>query len=64
MLDSAQLTALAQILRLGSFEAAAAALGVTPSAVSQLLSLYTSDAADERSSLVHGGRLTISTEKR
>ena len=37
MLDSAQLTALAQILRLGSFEAAAAALGVTPSAVSQRL---------------------------
>jgi LysR family transcriptional regulator (chromosome initiation inhibitor) len=34
-LDSAQLTALAQILRLGSFDAAAAALGVTPSAISQ-----------------------------
>ena len=34
-LDSAQLTALASILRLGSFDAAAAALGVTPSAISQ-----------------------------
>ena len=36
-LDSAQLTALAHILRLGSFDAAAAALGVTPSAISQRL---------------------------
>ena len=36
-LDSAQLTALASILRLGSFDAAAAALGVTPSAISQRL---------------------------
>lgn len=34
-LDSAQLTALAHILRLGSFDAAAAVLGVTPSAISQ-----------------------------
>ncbi|WP_150120267.1 LysR family transcriptional regulator, partial [Sulfitobacter sp. HI0021] len=34
-LDSAQLTALASILQLGSFDAAAAALGVTPSAISQ-----------------------------
>ena len=34
-LDSAQLTALASILRLGSFDAAAAALGATPSAISQ-----------------------------
>ena len=36
-LDYAQLSALAAILRLGSFEAAAAELGVTPSAVSQRL---------------------------
>lgn len=36
-LDSAQLTALAYILRLGSFDAASAALGVTPSAISQRL---------------------------
>lgn len=35
MLDYAALTALAEIIRRGSFEAAAAALGVTPSAVSQ-----------------------------
>lgn len=37
MLDYAQLSALAAILRLGSFEAAAAELGVTQSAVSQRL---------------------------
>tara|TARA_R110002049_G_scaffold10127_6_gene50581 strand:+ start:51085 stop:51993 length:909 start_codon:yes stop_codon:yes gene_type:complete len=37
MLDSAQLAALAAILRLGSFDAAAGALGVTPSAISQRL---------------------------
>jgi LysR family transcriptional regulator (chromosome initiation inhibitor) len=36
-LDPAQLAALAAILRLGSFEAAASALAVTPSAVSQRL---------------------------
>ena len=35
MLDYAALAALSEILRRGSFEAAAAALGVTPSAVSQ-----------------------------
>ncbi|MFO1140567.1 MAG: LysR family transcriptional regulator ArgP [Paracoccus sp. (in: a-proteobacteria)] len=35
MLDYAALAALAEIIRRGSFEAAAAALGVTPSAVSQ-----------------------------
>ena len=35
MLDYAALTALAEIIRRGSFEAAAAALGVTPSAISQ-----------------------------
>ncbi|MBN7785750.1 LysR family transcriptional regulator ArgP [Ponticoccus gilvus] len=34
-LDPAQLAALEAVLRLGSFEAAAAALGVTPSAISQ-----------------------------
>ena len=36
-LDPAQLAALAAILRLGSFDAAAQALGVTPSAISQRL---------------------------
>lgn len=35
MLDYAALTALAEIIRRGSFESAAAALGVTPSAISQ-----------------------------
>uniref|UniRef100_UPI0035B1AA29 LysR family transcriptional regulator n=1 Tax=Paracoccus sp. TaxID=267 RepID=UPI0035B1AA29 len=35
MLDYAALAALAEIIRRGSFEAAAAALGVTPSAISQ-----------------------------
>ncbi|MEI4469987.1 LysR family transcriptional regulator ArgP [Frigidibacter sp. MR17.24] len=35
MLDSAQLETLSAVLRLGSFEAAAGRLGVTPSAVSQ-----------------------------
>ena len=35
MLDYAALVALAEIIRRGSFEAAAAALGVTPSAISQ-----------------------------
>ena len=36
-LDPKQLTALTEILRLGSFEAAADALGVTQSAISQRL---------------------------
>ena len=35
MLDYAALAALAEIIRRGSFDAAAAALGVTPSAISQ-----------------------------
>ena len=35
MLDYAALTALSEIIRRGSFDAAAAALGVTPSAISQ-----------------------------
>jgi LysR family transcriptional regulator (chromosome initiation inhibitor) len=58
-LDPSQLSALAAILRLGSFDAAAAALGVTPSAVSQRLK-----ALEERvgATLVHRSQPCQGTE--
>lgn len=57
-IDPIQLAALGAILRLGSFEAAAGALGVTPSAISQRLK-----ALEERmgATLVHRGQPCTAT---
>ena len=60
MLDYPALAALAQIIRRGSFEAAAASLGVTPSAISQRIK-----ALEERMGevLIHRGPPARGTDK-